>query len=83
MYEYALYTPKEQTDLEFSHLGENHLAWNSCGVSEELEIGGLASRCENTIGTTETCWGVVYLLFLWSDMWNKLITLLQPQNVCV
>lgn len=69
--EYILYIPKEQTDLEFSHLGENHSAWNSCGVSEELEIGGLTARCENTIGTIETCLEFVYLLFHWSDMWNN------------
>lgn len=47
--------PKRKTDLEFSHLGENHLAWNSCEVSEELEVGGLTARCENTIRATEIC----------------------------
>lgn len=34
LYEYMLYTPKEQTEPEFSHLGENHFSWNSCGISE-------------------------------------------------
>lgn len=74
VYEYILHIPKEQkeqTDLEFSHLGKNHLVWNSWGVSEELEIGGLTARCENTIGTIETCLEFVYLLFHWSDMWNN------------
>lgn len=61
LYEYMLYTPNEQTELEFSHLGENHFSWSSCGVSEELEIGGVTARCENTIGTIETCLEFVYL----------------------